>query len=82
MTDLEQRAIRLLLEVKVPEVTWHGARVESLNMRLTLEPDKPLPSFEAADLWFLVWRYRRQIDDLQIVAKANELVNGVLSLSL
>jgi len=32
------------------------------------------------DLWFLVWRYRRQIADLDVVTKANEIVNGALSL--
>lgn len=81
MTELEQRAIRLLLEVKVPEKGWHGARIESLNMRKTLHPEMRLPVNEQGDLWFLVWRYRRQIDDAEIVAKANELVNGALSLS-
>lgn len=81
MTDLEQRAIRLLLDVKVPDKNWHGARIESLNMRLTLQPEMRLPLSEASDLWFLVWRYRRQIDDGEIVSKANELVNGALSLS-
>ena len=81
MTELEQRAIRVLRDVKVPEKMWHGARIESLYMRLTLHPEFTLPVSEKADLWFLVWRYRRQIDDLQIIAKANELVNGALSLT-
>lgn len=80
MTDLEQRAIRVLLDVKVPDKNWHGARIESLNMRLTLQPESRLPLSECSDLWFLVWRYRRQIDDAEIVCKANELVNGALSL--
>lgn len=81
MTDLEQRAIRLLLDVKVPDKNWHGARIESLNMRLTVQPDMPLPLSDRSDLWYLVWRYRRQIDDNDIVRKANELVNGALSLA-
>lgn len=81
MTDLEQRAIRSLLDVKVPDKTWHGARIESLNMRLTLRSEMPLPLSERSDLWFLVWRYRRQIDDSDIVRKANELVNGAFSLT-
>lgn len=81
MTELEQRAIRCLLAVKVPDKNWHGARIEALNMRLTVQPDSRLGCTEEADLWLLVWRYRRQIDDSAVVAKANELVNGALSLT-
>lgn len=81
MTDLEQRAIRSLLSVKVPDKNWHGARIESLNMRLTVMPESRLGCTEEADLWFLVWRYRRQIEDAAIVARADGIVNGALHLS-
>ena len=81
MTELQQRAIRSLLAVKVPEKLWHGSRIEALHMRLKLYPESRLMWPEESDLWFLVWRYRRQIDDSEIVCKANELVNGALSLS-
>jgi hypothetical protein len=76
VTDLQQRAIRALLDVRVPEKNWHGARIESLNMRLTLTPDAKLGCTEEADLWFLVWRYRRQIENFELVAHADDLVNG------
>lgn len=81
MTDLEKRAVELLLKVKVPEKTWHGARIEALNMWMSLQPERSLRLSDASDLWFLVWRYRRQIDDSEIVRKANELVNGALDLA-
>ena len=80
MTELEQRAIRSLRAVKVPHNVWHGARVESLNMWLTLRPEASLPITDAADLWFLVWRYRRQIEDESVVAHADGIVNGALHL--
>jgi hypothetical protein len=81
MTDLEKRAIRLLLDVKVPDKNWHGARIKSLSLRMACQPESRLPLSETSDLWFLVWRYRGQIDDNEIVNKANELVNGALSLA-
>lgn len=80
MTEIETRAIRALLDVKVPDKNWHGARIESLNMRLTVKPEMRLPVSEASDLWFLVWRYRRQIGDEEVVKEANKIVNGALSL--
>lgn len=81
MTDLEQRAIRALRDVKVPAKNWHGTRIEALNMRLAVIPDAGLGCTDQADLWFLVWRYRRQIEDAAVVAYADELVNGEKSLS-
>ncbi len=81
MTDLEQRAVRSLLDVRVPAKNWHGARIESLNMRLTVKPESRLGGMEEADLWFLVWRYRRQIEDAGVVAHADELMNGARSLN-
>lgn len=80
MTELERRAITALRSAKVPEKTWHWKRAEALNMALSMRASRPLLSAQEADLWFLVWRYRRQIDDPQLVAKANEIVNGVMAL--
>ena len=80
MTDLEQRAIRALRAVKMPEKNWHGKRAELLNARLQLQISERLPMNDAADLWFLVWTYRRQIADREVVNRANEIVNGAMSL--
>jgi hypothetical protein len=80
VTDLEKRAVAALRSVKMPEQGWHGRRAESLKMRLTLQPESRLGITEAADVWFLVWRYRRQIKDAEVVIKANEILNGVLHL--
>ncbi len=80
MTDLEKRAVTALRSVKMPEQNWHARRAESLNMRLTLQPQPRLGITEEADLWYLVWRYRRQIADLEVVARENEIVNGAMSL--
>lgn len=81
MTDLEQRAIRALRDVRVPAKNWHGTRIEALNMRLTVIPEAGLGITDQADLWFLVWRYRLQIDDAAVVAYADDLVNGTRSLN-
>jgi hypothetical protein len=81
VTDLEKRAIAALRSVKIPEKLWHAQRAESLNMRLTLQPEATLGLSERADLWFLVWRYRRQIDDLVVIARADQIVNGAMSLA-
>ena len=81
MTDLEKRAITVLRSVKMPERTWHGKRAESLNGLMTISPDRQLPIDQKADLWFLVWRYRRQIDDYDLVATAKSMVTGAMSLA-
>ena len=80
MTELEQRAITALHHVKMPSKTWHADRAEALNARMLLFPDRPLAVDQKADLWFLVWRYRRQVDDPVLFRAANEMVNGALSL--
>ena len=81
MTDLEKRAVTALRSVKMPEKNWHARRAESLNMLMTLDANRKLDVGQKADLWFLVWRYRRQVDDAQLVATANEIVNGAMSLA-
>lgn len=81
MTDLEQRAIRAIQEVAMPKEGWHARRASYLFFRLTMQPHSRLVETQAGDLWYLVWRYRRQIADREVVAHADELVNGALHLA-
>jgi hypothetical protein len=81
VTDLEKRAVTALRSVKMPEKNWHGSRAEYLNGLMQLDPKVHLSEWQGADLWFLVWRYRRQIEDAEVVIKANEIVNGAMSLA-
>lgn len=80
MTILETRAIVALQSVRMPEKGWHGRRAEFLNGLMKLNPHAKLSEWQAADLWFLVWRYRRQVEDKDVVTHANEIVNGAMSL--
>jgi len=64
----------------MPEFHWHARRVKSLYDLMEKSPCARLFSWSAGDLWFLVWTYRRQITDVDVVSKANEIVNGALSL--
>ncbi|HKM81535.1 MAG TPA: hypothetical protein VJY15_11305 [Candidatus Acidoferrum sp.] len=81
MTELEKRAIRSLRDVKMPKWSWHARRTESFYWLMALDPSTRLDSEQAGDLWYLVWRYRRQIADCEVVVHANELVNGAMSLA-
>ncbi len=81
VTGIETRAVVALRSVIMPDRGWHARRREFLNGLMTREPYWHLDSLQAADLWFLVWRYRRQITDAEVVAKANEIVNGALNLA-
>ena len=81
MSGLEIRAIRVLRSVKMPEHTWHGRRAEFLDGLMTLDLSWQLNVEQKADLWFLVWRYRRQIDDYDLVATAKSMVTGAMSLA-
>lgn len=81
MTDLEQRAVRALRGVRVKHTAWNNRCVAALNNFLTVGPEARLGITQEADLWFLVWRYRRQIADHKVVAHADELMNGARSLS-
>jgi hypothetical protein len=49
---------------------------------MTLTPHDRLADTQAGDLWFLVWRYRRQIQDHEVVAHADEIVNGAMHLAI
>lgn len=80
MTDLEKRAVIALRSVKFPRQTWHARRAAALSEMLESYPLVKLYSASAGDLWFLVWTYRRQIGDAEVVTEANKIVNGALSL--
>jgi len=77
----EQRAIRELRGVRMPESNWHGKRAAHLYTLFLNEPHSRLSCSDAGDLWFLVWRYRRQIENREVVAHADELMNGAKSLA-
>ena len=81
MTELEIRAVTVLRSVKMPEQNWHGRRAEFLSGLLLLDANRKLSVDQKADLWFLVWRYRRQIDDGELVRTADDMVNGAMSLA-
>jgi len=78
---LEKRAVTALRSVKMPEQLWHARRAEFLNGLMTLDPNRPLFDMQAKDLWYLAWRYRRQIADQEVVAHAIEIVKGAMSLA-
>jgi hypothetical protein len=80
MTDLEKRAVTALHSVKMPEKNWHARRAKLLYELMEKSPCASLYSTSVGDLWFLVWTYRRQIADRQVVAEANAVVNGALNL--
>ena len=81
MDDLEKRAIVALRDVRMPTESWHWRRAEYLYTRLSIMPNARLVETQAGDLWYLCWRYRRQIDDAAVVARADELVNGAMRLA-
>ena len=81
MTDLEKRAITALRSVKMAEQLWHARRAEDLDWLMTLDPNRRLVGMQDADLWYLAWRYRRQIVDREVVAHAIEIVKGAMSLA-
>jgi hypothetical protein len=81
VTDLEHRAILALRDVRMPSQGWHWRRAEYLYFKMTQFPSARLVETQQVDLWFLVWRYRRQIIDKEIVAHAEYLVNGAAQLA-
>lgn len=80
MTPIEQRAATSLTCVRYAPETWHEKRARELFRVYHRDPLARLSTNEQADLWFLVWNYRRQVRDVEVVAHADELVNGALSL--
>ncbi len=80
MNEIEQRAVKALVEVRLPPDTWHQKFVRRAELKLASDPLWGLSCEEQADLWYLAWRYRRQIADAAVVARADEIVNGALGL--
>jgi hypothetical protein len=80
MTDVEQRAARLLHRIRYAPDTWHELRAKALFRICDKEPCWKLTAPEQADLWFLIWHYRRQVNDAELIGYANEVVNGQVSL--
>jgi hypothetical protein len=80
VTVIELRAIAALRSVKMPHQSKHPSLAAWLIAAMEVHPDWKLPLEKSADLWFLVWRYRRQITDAEVIAHADELVNGARSL--
>jgi hypothetical protein len=81
MTDLEKRAITALAGVRFPAEGWYENRAKFLKMKMDVFPHARLVVTQAGDLWFLVWRFRRQIRDGAVIARADELINGAMHLA-
>ena len=80
MTSIEQRAVKLLPNLAYAPNTWHQDRAKTLYRFLHSDPLWTLTALEQADLWFLIWNYRRQVQDAELVARADEIRNGALAL--
>jgi hypothetical protein len=80
MTDVEQRAARLLDRIRYAPDIWHEQRAKALFRICNKEPRWKLTASEQADLWFLIWHYRRQVSDAELIGYANEVVNGQVAL--
>lgn len=78
MTVLEQRAIRLLVGVAYAPHSTHTRAAHALYKLFLDDPLWNLSAEQQANLWFLIWHYRRQVNDAEVVARADELVNGAL----
>jgi len=81
MTDLEKRAIAALQQVRFPREGWYENRARFLNMKMVCSARARLVETQAGDLWYLVWKFRRQIRDDAVIAYADELVNGAMRLA-
>lgn len=81
MTDLEKRAITAVNAVRFPSKGWYENRAKFLKMKMDVFPHARLVETQAGDLWFMVWHFRRQIADREVVAHADELVNGAMHLA-
>jgi hypothetical protein len=80
MTSLEQRAVKVLPRISYAPEKWHQKRANTLFRICNSDPLWTLTALEQADLWTLIWTYRRQVDDADLVAYADEVRNGALSL--
>jgi hypothetical protein len=80
MTDLEQRAAKLLPRIRYAPGIWHEDRAKWLHRVGEKQPDWKLTAHDQADLWFLIWHYRRQVPEARVVAHADEVINGQVAL--
>jgi hypothetical protein len=80
VTVIEQRAAKLLPEIRYATETWHEPRAKTLFRLCNSDPLWSLTALQQEDLWFLIWHYRRQVADAEVVARADEFRNGALSL--
>lgn len=80
MTSLEQRAVQKLVTIEYAPVGNHQQLARKLYRLWVSDPLWSLSPLEQAELWFLIWHYRRQIEDVEIVAYADEVRNGALAL--
>lgn len=78
MTTLEQRAIRSLVSIAYAPHSTHAKAAAVLYELFIDDPLWSLSPEQQASLWFLIWNYRRQVSDAELVARADELVNGAL----
>jgi hypothetical protein len=80
MTDLEQRAVQALMDMPVGPSRNDRFKVTRLYMVLSSDARWPLKPEEQDMLWSLVWRYRRQICDADVVRTADMVVNQAVYL--
>jgi hypothetical protein len=72
--------MRLLPRIRYAPGIWHEPRGHALFRLFNFDPKWKLTALEQADLWFLIWHYRRQVSDACLVARANEVINGQVAL--
>ncbi len=70
MTQLEQSAARALYNVRTGVFNNAGRFIGWLEFLAEQEPSRELKPHQLKGLWELVWRYRRQIADRDLVALA------------
>jgi hypothetical protein len=80
MTDIEQRAAKMLDRIRYAPNIWHEPRAKTLYRLSQSCPHWNLTALEQADLWFLIWHYRRQVNDTELIGRAGEVVNGQVAL--
>ncbi len=80
MTNLEQRAAQCLYRIRYAPGNLHEPRAKTLHRLWKNDPLWSLSFLDQADLWFLIWHYRRQVNDAELVAHADTVVNGALEL--
>ena len=70
MTPLEQRAVAALVPVRTGCFNNAGRFIDWLALCLACDAAKPLEEKHKEGLWGLVWRFRRQIGDEQLIRVA------------